>query len=73
MEEARSAAQLRHRAIVPVFDADEYEGIPFIVSDFIRGVTLAESLKIRPADRSGRRPDWRPSWPRLCTMPTSMA
>ncbi len=56
MEERRSAARLRHSAIVRVFDANEDEGIPFIVSDYIRGVTLAESLKTnRPSFREAAR------------------
>ena len=72
MEEARSAAQLHHRAIVPVFDADEFEGIPFIVSDFIPGVTLADSLRARrPTFREAAH--WLPSLPRLCITPTSEA
>jgi WD40 repeat protein/serine/threonine protein kinase len=56
MEEARSSAQLHHRAIVPIHDADEFEGIPYIVSDFIPGVTLAESLRTRlPTFREAAR------------------
>ncbi len=56
LEEGRSAAQLRHSAIVRVFDAKEDDGIPFIVSDYIRGVTLADSLKIhRPSFREAAR------------------
>jgi WD40 repeat protein len=46
-EDALSPAQLRHKAIVQVHDAGEHEGIPYIVRDFIRGGTLADSLKLR--------------------------
>jgi WD40 repeat protein len=47
MEEARSPAGLKHRAIVPVFDAGEVSGVLFIVREFIVGVTLADLLKQR--------------------------
>ncbi|HYT90288.1 MAG TPA: protein kinase, partial [Gemmataceae bacterium] len=48
LREARSAAQLRHPAIVPVHEVGTSEGVPYLVSDFIDGVTLADHL-------SGRR------------------
>jgi len=47
LEDARSTAQLRHPSIVPVHEIREHEGIPFIVSDFIDGVTLADWLTAR--------------------------
>ncbi len=49
LREARNAAQLRHPAIVPVHEIGDEAGIPFIVSDYIDGVTLSEWL-------TGRRP-----------------
>src|SRR5262249_53312550 len=42
--EARSAAQLRHPGIVPVFEVGRSETFPYIVSDFVEGVTLAQAL-----------------------------
>ena len=45
--ESRSAAQLRHRAIVTVHEVGEYEGCPFIISDLVQGVTLAEWIVTR--------------------------
>lgn len=42
--EARSAAQLRHPNIVPVHEVGRDGDTVFIVSDFIRGVTLAEMI-----------------------------
>ena len=45
--ESRSAAQLHHRAIVPVHEVGEYEGCPFIISDLAEGVTLAEWIVTR--------------------------
>jgi WD40 repeat protein/tRNA A-37 threonylcarbamoyl transferase component Bud32 len=44
VREARSAAQLRHPAIVPVHEVGEAEGLPYIVSDFVEGTTLADRL-----------------------------
>jgi WD40 repeat protein len=49
LREARSAAQLRHNSIVTVHEVGEHDGRPFLVSDFVEGVTLADLL-------SGRRP-----------------
>ncbi len=47
--EGRSVAQLRHPGIVSVHQVGEEEGVPFLVSDFVEGVTLADLL-------TGRRP-----------------
>jgi WD40 repeat protein/tRNA A-37 threonylcarbamoyl transferase component Bud32 len=44
LREARSAAQLRHPAIVPVHEVGEDGGTPYIVTDFVDGVTLADRL-----------------------------
>ena len=49
LREARSAAQLRHPGIVPVHEVGEHEGLPYIVSDFVGGLTLADIV-------TGRRP-----------------
>lgn len=42
LREARSAAQLRHPNIVPVFEVGREEETLFIVSEFVRGVTLSD-------------------------------
>src|SRR6516164_7188892 len=47
--EARSVAQLSHPAIVPVHEVGEHEGLTYLVSDFVQGLTLADFL-------TGRRP-----------------
>jgi WD40 repeat protein/tetratricopeptide (TPR) repeat protein/tRNA A-37 threonylcarbamoyl transferase component Bud32 len=52
LREARSAAQLRHPAIVTVHDVGQAEGVPYLVSDFVPGVTLSDLL-------TGRRPGFR--------------
>jgi serine/threonine protein kinase len=52
LREARAAAALRHDGIVAIHEAGRQDGTVYIVSDLIRGVTLAEWL-------SGKRPDFR--------------
>jgi WD40 repeat protein/tRNA A-37 threonylcarbamoyl transferase component Bud32 len=47
LREARSAAQLRHPAIVPVHEVGQAKGVPYLVSDFVDGVTLADLLSAR--------------------------
>jgi WD40 repeat protein/tRNA A-37 threonylcarbamoyl transferase component Bud32 len=44
VREARSIAQLRHPAIVSVHEVGTAENMPFLVSDFVEGVTLADWL-----------------------------
>jgi eukaryotic-like serine/threonine-protein kinase len=46
LREARSMAQLSHRAIVPVHEVGEHDGMPFIVSELIDGVPLSERIKL---------------------------
>jgi WD40 repeat protein/tRNA A-37 threonylcarbamoyl transferase component Bud32 len=48
LREARSAAQLRHPSIVPVHEVGQIDGLPFLVSDFVQGVTLADWLAVHP-------------------------
>jgi tRNA A-37 threonylcarbamoyl transferase component Bud32 len=45
--EARSVAQLRHAGIVPVHEVGQVDGLPFLVSDFVSGRTLADVLRTR--------------------------
>jgi tetratricopeptide (TPR) repeat protein/tRNA A-37 threonylcarbamoyl transferase component Bud32 len=52
LREARSAAQLRHSSIVTVHEVGQRDGLPYLVSDFVQGVTLADLL-------SARRPGFR--------------
>ena len=54
LREARSAARLQHPAIVRVLEIGSCEGLPYIVSDFIEGRTLAAAL-------SSERPSFRKS------------
>src|ERR1035441_6889089 len=43
--EARAAGALAHPGIVPVFDVGEFEGVPFLVMEFVDGQTLADAMK----------------------------
>ena len=48
LQEARATAILRHPNIVQLHEVGREQGIPFIVSDFIQGRTLAESIEETP-------------------------
>jgi serine/threonine protein kinase len=48
LREARSVAQLRHPAIVPIHEVGQIDGVPYLVSEFVQGVTLADRLTDRP-------------------------
>jgi tRNA A-37 threonylcarbamoyl transferase component Bud32 len=52
MREARSVAKLRHPGIIPVYEVGRSDVIPYIVSQYVEGLTLAEIL-------SGRRLSFR--------------
>jgi eukaryotic-like serine/threonine-protein kinase len=54
LREARSAAGLRHSSIVQVHEIAHQRGSPYIVSDYIEGLTLADLI-------SGGRPGFRES------------
>jgi YD repeat-containing protein len=42
LREARSAAHLRHPAIVTVFEVGRQDGLPYLVSELVEGGTLAD-------------------------------
>jgi serine/threonine protein kinase len=44
VREARSAARLNHPGIVPVYEVSRGAPVPYIVSAYIEGVTLADTL-----------------------------
>src|SRR5262249_56441029 len=44
LREARSVAQLRHPSIVPVYEVGQEDGLPYLVSEFVEGITLADRL-----------------------------
>jgi WD40 repeat protein/tRNA A-37 threonylcarbamoyl transferase component Bud32 len=47
VREARSVARLRHPAIVPVYEVGQHESVPYLVSAFVQGITLADLLTAR--------------------------
>jgi WD40 repeat protein len=52
LREARSVARLRHPGIVPVHEVGQEDGLPYLVSDFVPGITLGEHLsRQRPPAR----------------------
>lgn len=49
LHEARAVSRLTHPNIVPVFEADEEGGQPYLVFEYVAGPTLAELLRLRGA------------------------
>ncbi len=47
VREARNAAQLQHAGIVPVYEVGHSDTFPYIVSEYVEGVTLADALTAR--------------------------
>jgi eukaryotic-like serine/threonine-protein kinase len=47
LREARTAAQLSHPNIVPIYRADESDGLAFFVMGFVDGESLAERVQAR--------------------------
>jgi serine/threonine protein kinase len=45
LHEARAVSRLSHPNIVPVFEADDAGGQPYLVFELVRGRTLAEALR----------------------------
>ncbi|MCW5612378.1 MAG: HDOD domain-containing protein [Rubrivivax sp.] len=49
LHEARAVSRLTHPNIVPVFEADEQHGEPYLVFEYVEGPTLAEARRTKPA------------------------
>jgi serine/threonine protein kinase len=47
LAEARAVSRLKHPNIVSVFEADEADGRPYLVFEFVEGMTLAEARRGR--------------------------
>jgi serine/threonine protein kinase len=48
LSEARAVSRLSHPNIVPVFEADEHRGQPYLVFEYVEGPTLAQALRVQP-------------------------
>ena len=44
MREAKAAARISHPSIVDVYEVNEHAGVPFLVMELLRGVTLRQRL-----------------------------
>jgi serine/threonine protein kinase len=49
LNEARAVSRLNHPHIVPVFEADQEDGQPYLVFEYVAGPTLAEAMRRRGA------------------------
>jgi serine/threonine protein kinase len=47
-QEARAAGTLNHPNVLTIFDVGSHEGMPYVVSELLEGVTLGEELKKGP-------------------------
>jgi serine/threonine-protein kinase len=45
LQEARAAASIAHPAIAQAFDADEQEGVTFIIMELVAGKTVRELIR----------------------------
>jgi serine/threonine protein kinase len=48
LHEARAVSRLSHPNVVPVFEADEHEGQPYLVFEYVEGPTLAQARRGQP-------------------------
>ena len=54
LQEARAVSRLTHPNIVPVFEADQQDGQPYLVFEFVDGPTLAAARRHVEKDRQNR-------------------
>lgn len=55
IQESRTVSKMRHPNLVPIFEAGEYDGDPYLVFEYVEGQTLADLLRERgslPADEA---------------------
>jgi serine/threonine protein kinase len=45
LQEARTVSKLQHPNIVPIFEAGEHHGIPFLVFEYVDGISLKEIIE----------------------------
>ncbi|HLL17312.1 MAG TPA: protein kinase, partial [Rubrivivax sp.] len=49
LHEARAVSRLTHPNIVPVFEADEFDGQPYLVFEYVEGPTLSQARRGKDA------------------------
>ena len=45
IQESRTVSKMRHPNLVPIFEAGEYGGDPYLVFEYVEGLTLADLLR----------------------------
>ncbi|MBL8491910.1 MAG: serine/threonine protein kinase, partial [Rhodocyclaceae bacterium] len=58
LAEARAVSRLRHANIVPIFDAGEEEGYPYLVFEYVAGRSLAEAIAAEGRISRAQAADW---------------
>jgi hypothetical protein len=53
LQEARAAARINHPAVAQIFDADEAEGVTFIVMELVEGQTVRQLIQSGELDLMG--------------------
>ena len=49
IQESRTVSKMRHPNLVPIFEAGEYDGDPYLVFEYVEGQTLADVLREKGA------------------------
>ncbi|MGE5469112.1 MAG: protein kinase domain-containing protein [Ignavibacteria bacterium] len=57
LAEARTVSKLRHPNVVPIFDAGEADGDPYLVFEYVEGRSLGQVLKAEGPMQPGRAAD----------------
>ena len=74
LREARSAAPLKHPAIVSLYETGQTDdGVGYLVCEYIDGADAGRAAARRAARPGRGRATWPPSWPTRWTTPTSTA
>ena len=73
LREAVNVSRLQHPNIVALFDAGRVDGKPFMASELVDGVTLADRLTAGRLTFRQTAESRRPPWPKPSTTPTAPA
>ena len=49
LKEARTVSKLNHPNIIPIFEAGEHEGVPFLVFEYVAGISLKDVIEKKKA------------------------